>query len=227
MRDAEHGTGSPGGTDADPGTDADTGAGGFVRDGAWHSVPRRTAPEGPAQALVLVDAQRAFLTGPDAVPDAERLVGRLAALLERARDAGAVVVHLRNDGEPGAVDEPGAPGWELYFPVRRTPREHLVPKEDDDGFTGTPLGAILADAGVRRVVIGGVLSEMCVSATAAGAVERGLLVVLPHDAHATYHLDDIPASVVSRVAEHALGSDPEFVASSDTVRFTAPAPAGR
>nr|WP_229327592.1 isochorismatase family protein [Streptomyces sp. UNOC14_S4] len=196
------------------------GAGGFVRDGVWFSVPRREAVTAPAQALVLVDAQVAFLSGAEAVPDAERLVERLATLLERARDAGAVVVHLRNDGEPGAVDEPGAPGWPLFFPVVTSRHEHVVRKADDDGFDGTELGPLLERHGVRRVVIAGVLSEMCVSATALGALDAGLEVVLPHDGHATYGLDDIPASVVSRVAEHALGSDPELVRSVDGVRFT-------
>ncbi|GAA2231544.1 hypothetical protein GCM10010232_17650 [Streptomyces amakusaensis] len=196
--------------------------GGFVRDGIWHSVPPLPAATGPAQALVLVDAQRAFLSGSDAVPGAEELVERLSALLERARAAGALVAHLRNDGEPGAPDEPGTPGWELHLPVRLSPDEHLVPKDSDDGFEGTALGALLDERGVRRVAIAGVLSEMCVSATAAGALERGLEVVLPRDGHATYGLDAIPASVVSRVAEHALGSDPEFVLSADAVAFTAP-----
>jgi len=43
-------------------------------------------------------------------------------------------------------------------------------------------------------------------------------VVLIHDAHATYHLDDIPASVVARVAEHALGDEIELV-DTDSVLF--------
>jgi streptothricin hydrolase len=34
------------------------------------------------------------------------------------------------------------------------------------------------------------MSEMCVSATARSALQRGIAVVLAHDAHATY---DIPA----------------------------------
>ncbi|MFC5721420.1 isochorismatase family protein [Streptomyces gamaensis] len=192
--------------------------GGFVRDGVWTSLPYREAASAPAQALILVDVQNAFLAGPDAVPDAARLVDRLAALLERARAAGALVVHLRNDGEAGAPDEPGTPGWHLRFPP--APGEHLVAKADDDGFEGTGLAELLVERhGVSRVVIAGVLSEMCVSATARGALAAGLGVILPHDAHGTYGLDDIPASVVARVAEHALGDEPELVGAGEGVRF--------
>ncbi|MFJ8228920.1 isochorismatase family protein [Streptomyces sp. NPDC094448] len=195
---------------------------GFVQAGVWHSVPRRDVPTAPAEALLLVDVQTAFLTGPDAVPDAPGLTARLGALLERARAAGAVVVHLRNDGETGAPDEPGKPGWQLRLPVRESARETVVSKESDDGFDGTALGALLDGHGVRSVVIAGVLSEMCVAATTRGALDHGLRVVLPHDTHTTYGLDELPPAVVSKVAEHTLGPDPEFVASAAAVAFTAP-----
>ncbi|MGW1976221.1 isochorismatase family protein [Streptomyces sp. NPDC001889] len=198
----------------------DAAAGGFVRNGVWVSVPRPAGAIAPAQALILVDVQCGFMTGAEAVPGAEALAERLARLLERARAAGALVVHLRNDGEPGAVDEPGAPGWELCLPVRESADEHVVAKEEDDGFEGTGLGELLERRGVERVVIAGVLSEMCVRATAEGALGRGLGVVVPHDTHATYGLDDIPASAVARVAEHALGSDPEFPLSATSLTFT-------
>ena len=72
---------------------------------------------------------------------------------------------------------------------------------------------------MRRVAVCGVLSEMCVSATARGALARGLGVVLPHDGHSTYDLDDIPAATVARVAEHALGDEPDLVVSTTDVTF--------
>ena len=61
---------------------------------------------------------------------------------------------------------------------------------------------LLARNGVARIAVAGLLSEMCVSATVRGALARKLQVVLVHDAHATYDLDEIPAAIVARVAEH-------------------------
>ena len=170
----------------------------------------------PAQALIVVDMQRGLLEGPEALPDAGPLTSRIAALMDRAAAAGALVVQLQNDGAPGSVDEPGTPGWAL-----RLDGGAVVRKRTDDGFAGTDLGALLADRGVRRVALCGALSEMCVSATARAALARGYEVVLPHDGHGTYDLADIPAAVVSRVAEHALGDEPELIASTTDVRFTA------
>lgn len=131
------------------------------------------------------------------------------------------MVHLQNDGSPGAVDEPGMPGWELCLAVVESRNEVVVRKSTDDGFAGTGLGDLLDGRGVRCIAIGGLLSEMCVSATARAALARGMRVVVPRGAHGTYDLDDIPAGVVARVAEHALGDEPELVDPAD-VRFNVP-----
>lgn len=111
---------------------------------------------------------------------------------------------------PGAADVPGTPGWALH--VAPEAGEKVIRKVADDGFEGTGLGDFLAASGIRRLAITGVMSEMCVSATARSALQRGLAVVLPHDAHATYDIPAlpgiapaIPAAIAARVAEWALG----------------------
>jgi streptothricin hydrolase len=176
------------------------------------------------QALLLVDLQAGFVTSDRAVPGTETLLASVKDLLTRARDARAVVVHLQNDGAAGAVDEPGRPGCALY--LRPQPGEPVVRKSRDDGFSGTDLGSILTGHRVSRIVIAGVMSEMCISATARAALERGYRVVLPHSAHATYDVPPgpgfgqmVPAAVVSRVAEWALGDQIELISSSDEVSF--------
>ncbi len=105
----------------------------------------------------------------------------------------------------------------------------MVRKTVDDGFEETGLEELLREAGVADLAICGVMSEMCVSATARTALELGFRVVLPHDAHATYDIpaaegisDLVPAAVASRVAEWALGDEVEIVARARDVRFTKP-----
>ncbi|MFF8510298.1 isochorismatase family protein [Streptomyces sp. NPDC015492] len=186
----------------------------------------------PVDALIVVDVQAAFVTGDGAVPAAARLVDRTADLLARARRDGALVVHLQNDGEPGAEDEPHTPGWELHHPVKSGPRELVIRKPHDDGFEETALGDVLADAGVRAIAVCGVMSEMCVYATARTALGRDYRVVVPHDAHATQDVpaapgvcEAVPAATVSRVAAYALGSDAEITVRASDVTFAAPVPA--
>lgn len=188
----------------------------------------------PVQALIVVDVQKAGVTGDRAVPGAAALLERTAELLARARAAGALVVHLQNDGAPGSGDAPYTPGWELHLPVEPGPSEYVVRKTRADGFAGTPLGALLGGAGVEAVAVCGVMSEMCVQATARTALERDYRVVLPHDAHATQDVpavpgisEAVPAAVVSRVAAWAVSGDADVTTPAARVAFTAPPfPAG-
>jgi streptothricin hydrolase len=189
-----------------------------------------TARVTPAQALIAVDVQSAFVSGPDAVPDAPRVLERIEDLTARARTAGALVVHLQNDGPAGAADEPLTPGWELHLPVREGQREVVIRKSEDDGFEDTRLGELLTDMGIQALAVCGVMSEMCVSATARTALALGYRVVLPHDAHATYDIpaaagisDVVPAAMVSRVAEWALGDEIEILPHAADVPFAPPA----
>lgn len=175
----------------------------------------------PVSALLVIDAQMGLLDGPTAVPSAAETSARIAEVLAAARSAGALVIHLQNDGAPGARDEPGSLGWAIHPAAEPSPEEQVLRKSGDNGFDGTRLEMLLRDAGVRRLAVAGLLSEMCVSATIRGAFARGFQVVLVRGGHATYDVDDIAADVVSRVAEHSLGDELELL-DSGSVSFVTP-----
>ena len=163
-----------------------------------------------ADLLLVVDLQRGQLTGPGAIPDAADVLAAVDQLVQSARDSGALIVHVQNDGPEGATDEPGAPGWALAIEPLAT--EPVIRKRDDDAFAGTDLEAMLREHGAAAVVICGVQSEMCVAATARAAMQRGLVMVLPRDAHGTFPIPAdtgggvaVPAEQVARVAEWSLG----------------------
>ncbi|QNE74973.1 isochorismatase family protein [Streptomyces finlayi] len=180
----------------------------------------------PLQALLVVDVQSAFVSGAGAVPGAALLLDRTTGLIARARASGALVVHIQNDGPTGAGDEPHTPGWELHLPVGTGPGESVVRKSQDDGFEGTTLGGLLVGHGVRGLVVCGLMSEMCVQATARGALARDYRVVLPYDAHATYNIpaargisEEIPAAAASRVAAWAISNEAEVTTAAADVTF--------
>ncbi|WP_245410715.1 isochorismatase family protein [Rhizobium sp. JAB6] len=176
-----------------------------------------------ADALLVVDIQNAFVQGPSAVPGHVMLRSAVKVLLDKARSAWAPVIFLQNDGPAGALDEPLRPGWKLHFPPLSG--EVVIRKTEDDGFEGTDLDTILTAFGVKNLVICGVLSEMCVAATARAALERGYGVLLPHDAHATYDVppgpgsQGVPAAMAARAAEWSLGDEITICASANEVQF--------
>lgn len=173
--------------------------------------------------MIVVDIQNAFVSGAEAVPASKQLLASIRILIANARSAHVPVIFLQNDGEVGALDEPYQVGWELFFPPQ--PHEVTIRKSEDSGFKGTSLQQILDDHQVKSIAICGVLSEMCVAATAHAALERGFDVLLPHDAHATYDVPagpgskGVPAAMAARAAEWSLGDEIRICASVDEVVF--------
>ena len=166
-------------------------------------------------ALLLVDAQRNMLEGDDAIPATAEVTPALRRLLELARAARAVVVHVQNDGSVGDPDEPHTQGWELVF----TPAdgEVIVRKDQPDTFAANAgLGASLRERGVETVVVAGMQSEFCIEATSRGARNEGFEVLLPRGAHATY---GATAADVSASVEDELGAAGVWIVDLAAVEF--------
>lgn len=156
-------------------------------------------------ALMLIDVQRNMLEPPTPVPSAMSTREALEDLLRRARQAGAVVVHVQNDGPPGEPDEPDTDGWQLVFPVGAN--ELVIRKDQCDTFAASPaLAKELAEKKVTEVVIAGMQSNYCVADSSRGAVRSGLRAILASGAHATYD-EDQPASAISAKVERELAGE--------------------
>lgn len=167
------------------------------------------------RTLLLIDVQRNMLLPPHPVPDALAVSSKIAEILERARRAGAMVVHVRNNGGPDDPDAPGTPGWELIHDVAG--REAVVDKHTPDAFAGTELGNLLADT--SEVVIVGMQTEYCVRETSRAALQRGLAVLLAQGAHATYGDRNRTAAEIAAATEAELAQAGARILDASAVTF--------
>jgi nicotinamidase-related amidase len=149
-------------------------------------------------AVVVIDAQVALLT--DRAFARDEVVANLAGLIDRARGGGHPVIFVQHDGGSGDELEFGTPGWEIHPGVKPLPGEPVINKRASDSFHETELGRTLDEAGARRLVIGGCMTQFCVDTTARRAVSLGYDVTLVADAHTTWDSRSLPASKI--VAHH-------------------------
>jgi nicotinamidase-related amidase len=162
----------------------------------------------------MIDVQRNMLEPPTPVPNATAVGTAIADVLESARDAGATVIHVRNNGTDGDPDEPGTDEWQLIHPVRAG--EPVVDKTTTDSFAGTDLADVVPDG--TPIVVVGMQSEYCMRTTSLAALARHHPVTVVSGAHATYD-DDKPAVDISRDIEDELRAAGATIGSVDDNPF--------
>jgi nicotinamidase-related amidase len=136
-------------------------------------------------ALLLIDAQ-VNMFAPDPVHDGPVVLSRLKELAGRARAAGIPVIFVRHNGGPDDPDAPHTPGWAIHPALAPAADEAIIDKHTPDAFHQTGLAGVLAERGIRRLVLAGMQTEYCIDTTTRRARSLGYEVVLAADAHSTY-----------------------------------------
>jgi nicotinamidase-related amidase len=134
-------------------------------------------------ALLVVDVQHGFLTGPPAAYQPDRLLEVTCRLQQQAKTAGMPVIHTQFLGEQGHAAEEGTPGADIHPAVG--PADYVVVKRSTDAFHETELSDLLHDLRVTKVYVAGCLTELCVDTTCRSAISRGYETTLVADGHTT------------------------------------------
>jgi nicotinamidase-related amidase len=141
----------------------------------------------PAPALVVVDVQRGLdhpKYGERNNPGAE---AAMASLLAAWRGARWPVIHVQHMSvSPDSPLRPELPGNALKPEVAPLAGEPLFRKSTNSAFVGTGLEAHLRAAGIRELVLVGLTTDHCVSATVRTASDLGFGVSVVRDATATF-----------------------------------------
>jgi nicotinamidase-related amidase len=113
--------------------------------------------------LLLIDWQEEYRTGALVLDGAEPAIARAAETLERARTAGARVVHVAHAGAAGAMFDRADARGAFVAELRPLPAEVVVEKTAPSAFTRTNLAEVLDEGGRRPLVVMGAMTHMCVS----------------------------------------------------------------
>ena len=143
-------------------------------------------------ALILIDLQKGDLAMPVAPHTAPEVYQRSMQLAQRFRAASAPVVRVRvsftgdfADAHRPPVDQPTnfaslAPGWD-EVPEPLPSSDLVITKRQWGAFYGTELDLQLRRRGMRRIVLGGIATNIGVESTARSAAEHGYELVIPED----------------------------------------------
>jgi len=159
-----------------------------------------TAPEFPAHgesALLLIDVQNAFFhpQGESFYPEAPQVLPALEALLQRAREQQRLVIHvadIHRAGHPdfestrlprhGQDDSFDARFYQGFGPRPDVPGEIVLHKRRFSAFFATDLDLLLREHGIRRLVVAGVKTNVCVRASVQDGFGLGYACLVVKDA---------------------------------------------
>lgn len=147
-------------------------------------------------------------------------------LLGAARQAGLRVVHTREGHRPDLSDAPpakvrrgkgarrigdsgpmgrilirGEPGHDIIPELAPHPGEPVVDKPGKGAFYQTDLALLLANHGVRTLIVAGVTTEVCVHTSVREANDRGFECLVVSDATASYFPEFHRAALAMIVAQ--------------------------
>jgi len=152
----------------------------------------------PGVAVVVIDVQEAFFSGPNAAYRGAEVIDGINRLTAAARAAGAPVFIVQHDEEGDPEVEHGSAGWQLPASLVRTDDDILVRKSVGDSFHETPLKAHLDRLGVDRLLICGYATEFCVNTGARRAALLGYRTTIVSDLHTTQHTSELtPEQIVA------------------------------
>jgi len=177
------------------------------------------------RALLIVDIQHDYFPGGRMeLEGSEPASLRAGELLAAFRKRRMPVIHIQHISlRPGATFFlPDTDGVKIHDHVAPAAGETVIQKHFPNSFRDTSLRDQLEQAGIRELVIAGMMTHMCIDATTRAAADLGYTCFLAHDACATRGLSfgatKIPADHVHASFVAALsGSYATVVPASELV----------
>jgi len=142
-------------------------------------------------AILVIDMLNDFVLegAPLEVKDARRIIPNINAELTKARDKGIPIIyvndsHFKDDLEFRIWPRhciSGTSGAEVVKELLPKDGDYIIKKRKYSGFVGTGLSLILKELDIQRVILIGIVTEVCVLHTASDAYQMGYKVVILKD----------------------------------------------
>jgi ureidoacrylate peracid hydrolase len=191
----------------------------------FSNLPEGIAPK--HTALIVVDVQNDFCSPKGECARRGRdismmldMASRLADLIQAARESNVLVIFLRGvEGvdhvlsdawaelvsrhtKPSELElcREGTEGADFFPPVIPTEGDVVITKYRYSAFVGTNLDQVLRSKNILTVVVTGVVTDVCVEATARNACDLDYRVVIVDDCTATWS-QEIQNSALERMGQ--------------------------
>ena len=182
-------------------------------------------------ALLVIDIQNKYMQVPDDPAESKRwapffermnsiVIPNTVSLIETCRQKNVEVIFariacLKEDGRDRSLSQK-KPGWNYLLMPKDTEESllvpELVPKNDeivvtkttDSALTGTNLRLVLANMGIKNVIVAGIFTDQCVSSTVRSLADESFNVIAVEDccAAGSHELHEKELEIINMIYCH-------------------------
>lgn len=141
--------------------------------------------KGENMALLVIDVQKGLFHRTHPIYKAEELLKNINNLVDRSHDNGVPVYYIQHANKSSLKE--GSEAWKLHPEIQTQDADRIIYKRYGSAFQETSLGEELAEKGVGKIVITGLVTHGCVRATCLDALRLGYGVILVIDGHSNFN----------------------------------------
>ena len=172
-----------------------------IRTMAGASAPVKL--DAAATALLVIDFQNEYFSGRMPIPDGVRALRNASRLIAMADQAGMPVFHVQHLSPAGApVFAADSVNVQFHDELQPAAHHNVVQKTSVSVFPTSDIDQRLKAAGIKTLIISGLMTHACVAGAARDAVPLGYEVIVADDACATRDLDSADGSVLPHALLH-------------------------
>jgi nicotinamidase-related amidase len=164
-------------------------------------------------ALLVIDVQNGLFQEAYPVYDGDGLLDRISGLIKKARACDTPVIYVQHNEQEGLVTN--SPDWNIHPKLAPVGRDTIIQKHTSDSFHDTNLQSELVALGIRKVVMVGLQTDMCIDATCRRANELGYQVTVVKDCHSTWSQGNQSATQIIEKYNDQFRSFAEILESSN------------
>ena len=154
--------------------------------------------------LLVIDFQEEYFSGALPIPDGQKALENSLKLIAFADQAKIRVYHIQHISPAGSAAF-ALDGKTVDFnpQIKPRPQDKLVTKTSVSVFASTDLHAQLQAAGVKTLIISGLMTHACVAGAARDGAALGYGIVVASDASATRAITRVSGESVTKDQLHA------------------------
>lgn len=165
-------------------------------------------------ALLIIDMQNDYFPGGKmALPGSEAAAKTTAKLLTKFREKQWPIIHIqhRSIQEGSILFLPNTEGQKIHEDIKPKEGETVIEKIWPNSFKDTGLLEALTGQNIKRLIITGMMTFMCIDATTRAAMDLGFECTIIHDATATPPVEFNGISCTAEQAQAVILSAMAFI----------------